>query len=180
MSEEEDLAALIYSTSKTAEAHAKAKAKAKKAKAKAKAKTDAAAADKEKGQTNASSVSVERTVNIGRKNRTTTAFRRVGRSDANVRVSNVVIPQARPPTRVRASAVEGKRVMVTGGEFRGLSGTISSCIPDGWYLVSNLYEDDQHLDVLIHSGNLQLVADASRKKTPAQQGHISTNQKSSI
>ena len=73
------------------------------AEAKAKAKTDAAAADKEKGQTNASSVSVERTVNIGRKNRTTTAFRRVGRSDANVRVSNVVIPQARPPTRVRAS-----------------------------------------------------------------------------
>ena len=120
------------------------------------------------------------TVNIGRKNRTTPAVRRVGRSDANVRVSNVVIPQARPPTRVRASAVEGKRVMVTGGEFRGLSGTISSCIPGGWYLVSNLYDDDQHLDVLIHSGKLELVDDRSPKKTPVQQGHIHEQIKSSI
>lgn len=105
--------------------------------------------------------------------------RRVGRTDANVRVSNVVIPQTRPPTRVRASAVEGKHVMVTGGEFRGLSGTISSCIPGGWYLVSNLYDDDHDLDVLIKSEKLELI-DGESSKTPPMQGLSHEQIKSSI
>lgn len=95
--------------------------------------------------------------------------RRVGRTETNVRVSNVVMPQTRPSTRVRASAVEGKRVMVTGGEFRGLSGTISSCIPGGWYLVSNLYDDDHELDVLIKSDKLELI-DGESSKTPPEEG----------
>lgn len=55
---------------------------------------------------------------------------RVGRTGSNVRVNNVVIPQTlpdtRPLTRVRGSAIEGKLVLVTAGEYRGLSGTISS------------------------------------------------------
>ena len=95
---------------------------------------------------------------------------RVGRTGSNVRVSNVVIPQTlpdtRPLTRVRGSAIEGKRVLVTGGEYRGLSGTISSCIPGGWYLVSNLYEDDHQLDVLIHSEKLELISNVSSSMLP--------------
>ena len=45
---------------------------------------------------------------------------RQGRSAPNVRVSSTVIPQS----RVRGSAVEGKNVLVIGGEYRGLSGKI--------------------------------------------------------
>mmetsp|Transcript_25617 Transcript_25617/g.51366 ORF Transcript_25617/g.51366 Transcript_25617/m.51366 type:complete len:768 (-) Transcript_25617:79-2382(-) len=107
------------------------------------------------------------------------SVRRVGRTDSNVRVSNVVIPQTRPHTRVRASAVEGKRVLVTGGEFRGLSGTISSCIPGGWYLVSNLYDDDHELDVLINSERLKLM-DGVSSKTSSMQGRIQEQIKSRI
>jgi len=80
---------------------------------------------------------------------------RIGRSGPNVRVSSNIIPQ----TRVRASRVEGRDVLVTGGEYRGLSGTIDSCIPGGWYLVSSLFNDN--LDVVISSQNLELV----REKT---------------
>jgi hypothetical protein len=112
-------------------------------------------------------------------NKDTTAVvakvRRVGRTDTNVRVSNVIIPQ----TRVRASAVEGKRVLVTGGEFRGLSGTISSCIPGGWYLISNLYDDDHELDVLINSKKLELINDVSSQMLPML-GHTHERIKSSI
>ncbi|KAK1741064.1 hypothetical protein QTG54_008316 [Skeletonema marinoi] len=100
------------------------------------------------------------------------SVRRVGRTDSNVRVSNVVIPQTRPHTRVRASAVEGKRVLVTGGEFRGLSGTISSCIPGGWYLVSNLYDDDHELDTEIDGW--------VSSKTSYMQGRIQEQIKSRI
>mmetsp|Transcript_25303 Transcript_25303/g.39262 ORF Transcript_25303/g.39262 Transcript_25303/m.39262 type:complete len:928 (+) Transcript_25303:229-3012(+) len=107
------------------------------------------------------------------------SVRRVGRTDSDVRVSNVVIPQTRPHTRVRASAVEGKRVLVTGGEFRGLSGTISSCIPGGWYLVSNLYDDDHELDVLINSERLKLM-DGVSSKTSYMQGRIQEQIKSRI
>lgn len=93
--------------------------------------------------------------------------RRVGRTGRKVCVSNVVIPQAaRSQTRVRASALEGKRVLVTGGEFRGLSGFITSCIPGGWYLISKLYNDNHDLDVLVHSEKLELIDDASSQMLP--------------
>lgn len=101
--------------------------------------------------------------------------RRVGRTDTNVRVSNIVVPQ----TRVRASAVEGKRVLVTGGEFRGRIGTISSCIPGGWYLISNLYDDDHELDVLINSEKLELINDVTSQMLPML-GHTHERIKSSI
>lgn len=52
---------------------------------------------------------------------------RAGRSASNVRVSKHVLPQAQ--TRIRASMVEGKHVLVIGGEHRGLIGTIDSAIP---------------------------------------------------
>jgi len=77
---------------------------------------------------------------------------RIGRSGPNIRINSNVIPQ----TRVRASRVEGRDVLVTGGEYRGLSGTIDSCIPGGWYLVSNLFKND-NLDVVISSRHLELI-----------------------
>jgi hypothetical protein len=45
-----------------------------------------------------------------------------------------------PQCRVRASAVEGKDVLVTKGEYRGLSGTIESTMPGGWYVVGHLFK----------------------------------------
>lgn len=77
---------------------------------------------------------------------------RIGRSGPNVRINSNVVPQS----RVRASKVEGRNVWVTGGEYRGLSGTIDSCIPGGWYLVSNLFKNDD-LDVVISSKHLELI-----------------------
>merc|ERR1712029_569944 len=77
---------------------------------------------------------------------------RVGRSGPNVRVNRKIAPQS----RVRGSRVEGRNVLVTAGEYRGLSGTIDSCIPGGWYLVSNLFKNDD-LDVVVSSQNLELI-----------------------
>merc|ERR1712194_181238 len=79
---------------------------------------------------------------------------RIGRSGPNVRINSNVVPQS----RVRASRVEGRNVVVTGGEYRGLSGTIDSCIPGGWYLVSNLFKNDD-LDVVISSAHLELISE---------------------
>ena len=111
---------------------------------------------------------------------TSSTVQRFGRSGTNVRVSNVVIPQSRPQTRVRVSAVEGKRVLVTGGEYRGLYGTIASCIPGGWYLVSNIYDDEDALDVLIHSKNLELTNDSGSSATTAVRGDNHEQIKASI
>ncbi len=61
---------------------------------------------------------------------------RTGRSGRNIRVRATVEPQC----RVRASAVEGKDVLVTKGEYRGLSGTIESTMPGGWYVVGHLFK----------------------------------------
>ncbi|KAL7482837.1 hypothetical protein ACHAW6_008497 [Cyclotella cf. meneghiniana] len=81
---------------------------------------------------------------------------RIGRSGQNIRVSKSVIPQC----RVRASAVEGKHVLVIGGEYRGLSGIIDSTLPGGWYVISNLFKHDNlSLDVIVSSDNLELVPD---------------------
>jgi len=76
----------------------------------------------------------------------------VGRSGHNIRVSNTVVPQ----TRVRGSAVEGRQVLVTGGEYRGLNGKIEAAIPGGWYLVRDLFQRDKS-NVVISSENLHLV-----------------------
>lgn len=46
--------------------------------------------------------------------------RRVGRSGPKVRINIDVVPQ----TRIRASRVEGRSVLITGGEYRGLTGKI--------------------------------------------------------
>jgi len=80
--------------------------------------------------------------------------RRQGRSAPNVRVSSVVNPQS----RVRGSAVEGKNVLVLRGPYRGLCGTIDSCIPGGWYVVSNLLRNDNlDLDVIVNSQYLKII-----------------------
>ena len=77
---------------------------------------------------------------------------RAGRSGHKVRISRKVTPQ----TRVRASKVEGRSVLVTGGEYKGRRGKIESCIPGGWYLVRDLFKNDS-LDVVINSRNLELI-----------------------
>merc|ERR1711957_492608 len=77
---------------------------------------------------------------------------RVGRSGSHVRINSNVVPQS----RVRASRVEGRKVLVSGGEYRGLSGTIDSCIPGGWYVVSNLFKNDD-LNFVISSTHLELI-----------------------
>lgn len=78
---------------------------------------------------------------------------RAGRSSKSIRVSKDVIPQS----RVRTSAVEGSKVVVTGGEYRGRVGTIDSAIPGGWYLVSNLFDNNSDLDAVVNSEHLELV-----------------------
>lgn len=83
---------------------------------------------------------------------------RVGRSGNNIRVSKEIIPQC----RVRTSAVEGSKVLVTGGEHKGLIGTIDSAIPGGWYLVSNLFDNILDLDAVISSEHLELVPSSSQ------------------
>jgi len=92
---------------------------------------------------------------------------RIGRSGPNVRVNSNVIPQS----RVRASRVEGRDVLVTGGEYQGLSGTVDSCIPGGWYLVSNLFKNDD-LNVVISSKNLELIPEkkASANTSSGEEG----------
>jgi hypothetical protein len=83
---------------------------------------------------------------------------RTGRSGRNIRVSKKVVPQC----RVRASQVEGKHVLVTGGEYRGLIGSIDSTIPGGFYVVSYLFKHDKlDLDVIIHSDQLELIPENS-------------------
>jgi len=86
------------------------------------------------------------------------ATSRVGRSGPNLRINSNVVPQ----NRVRASKVEGRNVLVTGGEYRGLSGMIDSCIPGGWYLVSKLFKND-NLNVVISSRHLELMPDKITK-----------------
>ena len=56
--------------------------------------------------------------------------------------------------------MEGKHVLVTGGEYRGLSGVIDSTLPGGWYVVSNLFKHDRlSLEVIVSSNNLELMTD---------------------
>ena len=56
--------------------------------------------------------------------------------------------------------MEGKHVLVIGGEYRGLSGIIDSTLPGGWYVVSNLFKHDNlSLDVIVSSDNLELMPD---------------------
>lgn len=76
---------------------------------------------------------------------------RVGRSGHNIHINRDIIPQ----TRVRASTIEGRRVLVTGGEYKGLSGKIDSCIPGGYYILK-LFKGDSH-NVLINASNLELL-----------------------
>eukprot|EP00804_Cyclotella_cryptica_P000783 CCRYP_001050-RA/>CCRYP_001050-RA protein AED:0.03 eAED:0.03 QI:167/1/1/1/0.66/0.5/4/169/866 len=86
----------------------------------------------------------------------TDILHRIGRSGRNIRISKSVVPQC----RVRASAVEGKHVLVIGGEYRGLSGIVDSTLPGGWYVISNLFKHDHlSLDVIVSSNNLELMPD---------------------
>jgi len=76
---------------------------------------------------------------------------RVGRSGHNIHIKRDIIPQI----RVRASTIEGRRVLVTKGEYKGLSGKIDSCIPGGYYILK-LFKDDSH-NVLINASDLELL-----------------------
>ena len=80
-----------------------------------------------------------------------------------MRVNRTVVPQ----TRVRASKNEGRKVLVTGGEYRGLSGMIDSTIPGGWYLVSNLVGAGDDMEAVVHSKNLELIPKKTMEPTNA-------------
>ncbi len=46
-------------------------------------------------------------------------------------------------------------------------GTVDSCIPGGWYVLSNVFNDDTlDLDIVVHSDNLKLVK--VRKPIPGE------------
>ncbi|KAL3808866.1 hypothetical protein ACHAXA_004153 [Cyclostephanos tholiformis] len=86
---------------------------------------------------------------------------RIGRSSPNVRVNSGVVPQ----NRVRASMREGRKVLVIGGEYRGLSGIIDSCIPGGWYLVKDLFRNVV-LNVVLNMRDLALIPENVVADTP--------------
>ncbi|KAL3778272.1 hypothetical protein ACHAW5_010143 [Stephanodiscus triporus] len=88
---------------------------------------------------------------------------RIGRSAPNVRVNSAVVPQ----TRVRASDAEGRKVLVTGGEHRGLSGTVDSCIPGGWFIVSGLFRNCA-LNVVLNKKNLALLPEKISANLPKE------------
>ena len=46
-------------------------------------------------------------------------------------------------------------MLVTGGEYKGLSGKIDSCIPGGYYILK-LFKGDSH-NVLINASDLELL-----------------------
>ena len=51
-------------------------------------------------------------------------------------------------------ALQQRLILLNVSEF--ILGTIDSCIPGGWYLVSNLFKND-NLDVVISSRHLELI-----------------------
>ena len=51
-------------------------------------------------------------------------------------------------------ALQQQLILLTVSEF--ILGTIDSCIPGGWYLVPNLFKND-NLDVVISSLHLELI-----------------------
>jgi len=106
-----------------------------------------------------------------RKNEEEQILYREARSSSNTHVNSSVQPQV----RVRASAAEGRRVMVTAGPYRGCVGRIESCIPGNWYLVSDLSKRNKFsLDFIVHSNNLEILHDdadsTSMKSTKEKEG----------
>ena len=80
-------------------------------------------------------------------------YYREARSSLNARVNKDVQPQ----TKVRASAVEGRRVKITAGPYSGMTGKVESCIPGNWYLVSDLSKKNKFgLDYIVHAKNLEI------------------------
>ena len=84
---------------------------------------------------------------------------RQGRTAPNVTVSANIEPQV----RVRASAMEGREVIVTEGRLRGLVGKIEACLPGGWYVVSDLL-DERELGVehVVSSASLDLLESSNK------------------
>jgi len=77
--------------------------------------------------------------------------------------SNIMnIPQEQQE-KVRKSVAEGLSVLVAGGPYRGLIGKVEACLPGGWYLVSELFDEDEfEFDLVIKSCHLELVKESSR------------------
>ena len=84
---------------------------------------------------------------------------RQGRTAPNVTVSANIEPQV----RVRASAMEGREVLVTEGRLKGLVGKIEACLPGGWYVVSDLLnEGELGVEHVVSSASLDLL-ESSKK-----------------
>ena len=84
---------------------------------------------------------------------------RQGRTAPNITVSANIEPQV----RVRASAMEGREVIVTDGRLKGLVGKIEACLPGGWYVVSDLL-DERELGVehVVSSASLDLLESSNK------------------
>lgn len=80
----------------------------------------------------------------------------------NATVSGNVQPQI----RVRASTVEGRRVKIINGPYKGLTGNIESCIPGNWYLISDLSKKNKFdLDYVVHAKNLKMLNATTAEET---------------
>ncbi len=87
---------------------------------------------------------------------------REARSLARASVNRDVQPQI----RVRASTVEGRRVEITNGPYKGLKGNIESCIPGNWYLISDLSRKNKlDLDYIVHAKNLKMLISIAEPKS---------------
>ena len=74
-----------------------------------------------------------------------------------------------PQIRVRASAVEGRRVKIINGPYRGLVGSIESCIPGNWYIISDLSQKNMFdLDYIVHARNLQILNETTGNRSKVE------------
>ena len=89
---------------------------------------------------------------------------RQGRTAPNITVSANIEPQV----RVRASAMEGREVIVTEGRLRGLVGKIEACLPGGWYVVSDLLsQTEQGVEHVVSSASLDLLESSQKSMATA-------------
>lgn len=86
--------------------------------------------------------------------------------EARSLVNAVVNRNVQPQVRVRASTVEGRRVEIINGPYKGIKGNIDSCIPGNWYLIADLSKKNKFdLDLIVHAKNLKMLDTTTDKKS---------------
>ena len=94
------------------------------------------------------------------------------RSAINATISRSVQPQI----RVRASSLEGRRVKITDGPYKGSTGNIESCIPGNWYLISDISMKNKFdLDYIVHAKNLKILNEMNTDETETKRTIEKTN-----